>query len=179
MALKLRLTGNATQVLGKIRGIIQAPFDGVRGRLVQRGVIKVFERQFAQGGYFSPGGGVARWAPTRPFGTKPATKPALGGVGSSLMAAARGGPGGTWTRTPKRVTLSVSLIYWPVHDEGARIPITPRSRAKVRGEFGVNFRADKTHITIPRRRLIDARAPQWAKVAGEVVVEAIRKEAAA
>lgn len=177
MALKLRLTGNATQVLGKIRGIIERPFDGVRGRLVQRSAVKVFERQFAQGGYFSPGGGVARWAPTRPFGTRPATKPALGGVGSSLMAAARGGPGGTWTRTPKRVTLSVSLVYWPVHDEGARIGITPRMRGKVRGEFGVNFRADKTHITIPRRRLIDARAPQWGKVAAEVVVKAIEREA--
>lgn len=177
MALKLRLTGNAVQVLGKIRGIIQKPFDGVRGRIVQRGIVKVFEKQFAQGGYFSPGGGVARWAPTHPFGTKPATKPALGGVGSSLMAAARGGPGGTWTRTPKRLTLSVSLVYWPVHDEGARIGITPRSRALVRGKFGVNFRSDKTHIVIRRRRLIDARAPQWAKVAAEVVVKAIEREA--
>ncbi len=176
MALKLRLKGNATKVLGKIRGIVQAPFDGVRGRLVQRGVVKVFERQFVHGGYFSPGGGVARWAPTRPFGTRPATKPTLGGAGSSLMAAARGGPGGTWTRTPKRVTLSVSLVYWPVHDEGARIRITPRSRGLVRGKFGVTFRADKTHITIPRRRLFDARAPQWGKVAAEVVVKAIEKE---
>lgn len=177
MALKLRLTGNATKVLGKIRGIIERPFDGVRGRLVQRSAVKVFERQFAQGGYFSPGGGVARWAPTRPFGTRPATKPALGGVGSSLMAAARGGPGGTWTRTPKRVTLTVSLVYWPVHHEGARIGITSRMRGFVRGQFGVNFRGDKTHVAIPRRRLIDARAPQWGKVAAEVVAKAIEREA--
>ena len=177
MALNISIKGNARKVLRAVGDIVRRPYDGIRGRQVQRRSIKVLEEQFRSGGYFGPSGALIRWPPTQPFGTRPATVPPLGGGSSSLLAAARGGPGGSWSIRSKSVRLTVSLPYWPVHDRGARIPITPRSRAFVRGQFGVDFRADKTHITIPQRRLIDARAPQFANAAREVVVEAIRKEA--
>ena len=82
MALKITVKGNALKVLGDIQDIVRKPYDGVRGRLVQRGAIKVFEKQFARAGYFNPGGGISPWSPTKPFGTKPATRPTLGGAGS-------------------------------------------------------------------------------------------------
>lgn len=177
MALTISIKGNARKVLRAVGEIISRPFGGSRGRQVQRQSIKVFEQQFQRGGYFGPSGALIRWPPTQPFGTRAATVPTLGGSSSSLLAAARGGPGGSWSVGPKRLALTVSLVYWPVHDKGARIPVTARSRGFVGFTFGVQFRKDKTHVVIPRRRLIDARAPQFIQAGREVVVEAIRKEA--
>lgn len=176
MALTASIRGNAPEVLRNVRSVVQFPFAGARGRQVQRATVKVIEEQFRGGFYYSASGARVNWAPTQPFGTRPATVPPLGGARSSLLAAARGGPGGSWTISPKSLRLTVSLTYWQVHDEGARIRVTPRSRGFVGATFGVHFRKDKTHINIPRRRLIDPSAPQFIQAGREVLVKAIEKE---
>lgn len=177
MAISASIRGNALAVLRAVREVVSQPFAGARGRQAQRATVKVLEEQFRGGFHYSASGARVRWAPTNPFGTRPATVPPLGGASSSLLAAARGGPGGSWSISPKRLALTVGLVYWPVHDKGARIRLTPRSRGFLRHTFGVNFKSGKTHVVIPARRLIDARSPQFIQAGREVVVRAIEKEA--
>lgn len=157
--------------------IARRPWEQGRGRLVRRRAQKVFARQFVGGGYYGPSGNLTSWTPTKAFGTKLATVPPLGGASSSLLAASRGGPGGSWAITATRVSLTFSLVYAAVHDRGASIPVTAKSRAFVRGAFGVNLRKDKKAFIIPRRPLFDARAPQWAEAGRGVLVEAFTEAA--
>lgn len=177
MAIRVTFRETLTPVLGRMKAIVRKPYDEGRGALVRRAAERVFEQQFARGGYFGASGSLIPWHPTNPFGSRPATIPALGGADSSLLQAAKGGPGGAWSITAKRVSLAVSLVYWAVHDKAARIPVTPRSRAFVRGRFGVNFRADKTHVAIPRRRLVDVRSPRFARAQREVFEQAFEEAA--
>ena len=177
MAVRVIFRETLTPVLGKMKDIVRKPYDEGRGALVRKAAVRVFEQQFARGGYFGASGALVPWKPTAPFGSRPATVPALGGADSSLLQAAKGGPGGAWSITAKRVSLAISLVYWPAHDKGARIPVTPRSRAFVRGKFGVDFRADKTHVAIPRRRLVDVRSPRFARAQSEVFEEAFKEAA--
>jgi len=175
MAVRVTFRETLTPVLGRMKDIVRKPYDKGRGALVRKAAVRVFEQQFARGGYFGASGSLIPWQPTQPFGAKPATVPPLGGADSSLLQAAKGGAGGAWSITSKRVSLAISLIYWPVHDKGARIPVTPRSRAFVRGKFGVNFRADKTHVVIPQRRLVDVRSPRFSRAQSEVFEEAFEE----
>jgi hypothetical protein len=178
MTIRATIKGDAVEALNGVREVLRAPYGGNRGSRVRAAAQKVFAAQFARGGYFGPSGGLIPWTPTKPFGTKPATRPTLGGAAGSLARAAQGGQGGAWSTTPKTVKLFVSLIYWTVHDEGAQIRITNRMRAFVAAVFGVRFRDSKTHIVIPRRQLMDARAPQWSRLARDVVVKDISEAAA-
>lgn len=175
MTIRTTVRNGITPVLRQVRGIVREPYGGKRGELIRASAQRTFANQFARGGNFGASGGFISWLPTQPFGTKPATRPPLGGASGSLARAAQGGAGGAWATSAKRVTLSIALIYWFVHDQGARIGITDRMRGKVAATFGVFFRAAKTHIVIPARRLIDTRAPQWGKLAREVVVSDIRR----
>lgn len=176
MTIRATIDDGFTPVLGKLRTIVREPYGGNRGERVRRSAQRTLRTQFERGGYFSASGFVA-WTPTRAFGTKPATVPTLGGPSSSLGRAAAGGAGGAWATGPKKVQLTITLPYWDVHDEGARIGVTPKMRGFVGVTFGVQFRADKTHVVIPQRRLIDSRAPEFAKLARDIVVKEIGRVA--
>lgn len=165
-------TKSVATTLRDLSLIVKQPYRGKRGAQVEAKAKAVLRNQFARGG-FEGATGFSAWPRTKPFGTKPATVPTLGGTGGSLAQAAAGGSGGVWSRTPRRVSLTIVppvVIYWVAHDDGARIPVTDKMRGKVRALHGVNFRKDKTHLVLPRRPLIDPLAPVFARLARDVVV---------
>lgn len=179
---KLTRTGG----LGKVLDVLRRPYDGVRGRLALRRIRSVITEEFTRGVTFTPGGGAIPMKPTKAFGTRPATVPPLGGASSSLLAAWKGGPGGFQSTGPNRVTLGVSLVYAAVHRGGTDVPsrtptrirVTDRQRRFLGAAFGVHLRADTTHIVIPARPHVDARAPQYVEAARGVIVEALSKAGA-
>lgn len=152
--------------------ILSSPFADGRGEKVAKNARDVKAQQFTRGGGFTPTG-FRPWEPTREFGTRPATVPPLGGSGSGLLAAWRGGPGGSLSISPRRVVLAVDLIYAFVHEMGARIAITAKMRGFLRHRFGVNLSPSKTTIFIPARPGNDASAPEFIEAGRSVLLEAI------
>lgn len=172
----------AGRVLGTFRRlgeIARKPLDGARGRLALRRVRKLIAGEFSRAHGYGPGNGQQTWRQTQPFGTRPATRPALGGPGSALAQAWQGGPGGFQSLGPRSVRFGVSLVYAQIHREGGQIGVTPKMRRFVAWRFGVNLRPDKKTIVIPKRPHADMRAPIFQRAARDVVVEAFTEAQAA
>ncbi len=159
--------------LRSIGTIARKPYDAGRGQLAIRRVRAVSRTEMDAGAGFGPSGAATPMAPTKPFGTKPATTPPLGGAAGSLGSAIQGGPGGSTSTGPNRAAIKISLPHVTIHREGGTIAITPRMRRFVGAVYGTGFPKGQTVITMPARTFLDMAAPQYQKAVKSVMVEAI------
>lgn len=170
------------RVLDDLREVAKRPYRGARGRRQIKAIRRVLSQEARQGAGFSPSGATFGFKAVRPFGTRPATSPPLGGPGSSYWRSWLGGPGSVTQIRGKGVVVASSLPYAIVHRGGVTAgsprvtEIRPKKIGrdgrtarfhKLRGLFGV-FVRDDTVIRVPSRPHADPRAPQYqAAVADE------------
>ena len=192
MSLKLQTsTREVRRTLKAMRGIVQRPFVGERGRSGVAAIRKTVAQEFSQGGGFTSSGAVERWPRTLPFGSRPAPGIPLGGIRGSLATAWRGGPGGFSTNTPTSLEVGINRPDAVAHRGGELVPkrTVTRIRAKAIGSrglprmfwalglgFGVWISAEKLRgpgLALPSRPHADPRAPQFGEALVKIIVDAL------
>ncbi|MEM1181173.1 MAG: hypothetical protein AAGM22_22715 [Acidobacteriota bacterium] len=115
MILDVGITGG--DLLGKLLDAFKAPFRGMERQGV-KAMRKSVASEFAGRYWHTPQGRKIPWAPSKPFGRRPAGSP-LGGPGGSLAQAWAGSAGGFEVMGPERLAIGVDMPFAALHRGGA------------------------------------------------------------